>query len=307
MANPTGGSAGAAPSVASGTDAKAPSFNDYADLLRSLVPALPDSLAPEDSLRMVFGSDRLLRALCHMALRSMGAGLPEQLVLSIATFGEAYAWYLDHCVAGQLRKWSSSGSFDEVLLDGPLVTERVRLRPVLPSDVPRLYEAAVRPESGHCWFLRGVTPSPQSFAERLYQSTLVQYAVVRTDSGALSGLVDAYDPALADGHVKLGIISTKHSEQLPMSYGEVFEGTLLFVTHLFRTFNVRKVYAEIPGFNWPQFASGEGFVFETEGVMRQHDFFAGRFWDRRVVAIYREPWGDFAGQWLQALSGNESG
>jgi hypothetical protein len=58
------------------------------------------------------------------------------------------------------------------------------------------------------------------------------------------------------------------------------------VRHLFRTFPLNKIYMEVPGFNWPQVQSGQGSLFHVEGVLRDHEYYAGRHWDKYVCALY---------------------
>lgn len=62
----------------------------------------------------------------------------------------------------------------------------------------------------------------------------------------------------------------------------------MFVTLAFDTLCVDKLTAEVQGWNWEQFRSGEGVFFDVEGVRRKHDYFMGEKWDRHVLAIFRE-------------------
>jgi RimJ/RimL family protein N-acetyltransferase len=82
----------------------------------------------------------------------------------------------------------------------------------------------------------------------------------------------------------------------------MIEGLVLFLGLCFRNWNLRKLYAEIPGFNWAQFESVTDYFLRVEGLLPDHEYFDGRFWDHRIVAVYRE---DFEqevgpeGRWLQ--------
>jgi RimJ/RimL family protein N-acetyltransferase len=62
----------------------------------------------------------------------------------------------------------------------------------------------------------------------------------------------------------------------------------MFVRHLFHTFPLHKVYMEVPGYNWDQMRSGEGGLFRVEGVLSNHDYYAGRYWDEYICAIHRD-------------------
>jgi hypothetical protein len=70
----------------------------------------------------------------------------------------------------------------------------------------------------------------------------------------------------------------------------MFYGVNLFIDHVFTCWNFRKVYFETTEYNYPQFASGEGRLFELEGRLRGHRFYGGRYWDELILATSRELW-----------------
>jgi hypothetical protein len=84
---------------------------------------------------------------------------------------------------------------------------------------------------------------------------------------------------------------------------EMLEGGYLFLSFVFRNWNLRKLYAEVPGFTWEQFKTGHGAFFHVEGVLRDHEFFDGRLWDHRIVALYRDEWEQDAVPLLARLYG----
>ena len=61
----------------------------------------------------------------------------------------------------------------------------------------------------------------------------------------------------------------------------------LFVRYLFANWAFRKLYAEVRAFNLAQFGSGIGRMFEVEGVLTEHAFHDGRYWDQYVLAVSR--------------------
>jgi RimJ/RimL family protein N-acetyltransferase len=157
-----------------------------------------------------------------------------------------------------------------------------RLTPVGPDDTGFLYALAVRPETGFRWRYRGAPPPAERFAADLWAQVLVQYVVRRTADGEPLGHVVAYGAELVHGHCFLGAVFTpEHSGR-----GYAAESVAMFVRYLFHTFPLRKVYLEIPGFNWAQLSSAAGGLFEVEGVLRGHDYYAGRYWDKYLCAIY---------------------
>jgi RimJ/RimL family protein N-acetyltransferase/acyl carrier protein len=159
-----------------------------------------------------------------------------------------------------------------------------RLTPVAESDMDFLYRLATHPETGYRWRYRGNPPPPQDFAADLWTQVLVQYVARATSTGEPAGHVVAYGADLSHGHAYLGAIFTPDHA----GTGLAAEITALFTRYLFHTFRLHKVYLEVPGFNWPQVESGAGRFFQLEGVLHDHDFYAGRYWDKYVCAVYPE-------------------
>jgi RimJ/RimL family protein N-acetyltransferase len=160
----------------------------------------------------------------------------------------------------------------------------LRLFPVRPDDIGFLYSLAVRPETGFRWRYRGAPPSLERFTEDLWRQVLVQYLVRRTDDDQPVGQIVAYgaDPALH--YVYLGaVFAPPHT-----GTGQAAHAVAMFVRYLFHTFPISKVYLEVPGYNWDQLSSGEGALFEVEGVLHDHHQYAGRLWDQYICAIYRD-------------------
>lgn len=163
-----------------------------------------------------------------------------------------------------------------------LGNQTYRLTPLSSGDVDFLYALAVHPANGYRWRYRGVPPSPDRFGAELWGQVLVQYVVRTHATGEPVGLVVAYSADLAQGHASVAaVFLPEHA-----GTGLAADITALFVRYLFHTFRLRKLYLEIPGFNWPQLRSGAGRQFQVEGVLRDHDFYAGRFWNKYLCAIY---------------------
>lgn len=159
-----------------------------------------------------------------------------------------------------------------------------RLAPIQEQDLDFLYLLATHPETGYRWRYRGNPPPPQEFGADLWGQVLVQYVARVVGTGEPAGHVVAYGADLANGHASVGALFTPDHA----GTGRAAEITAVFVRYLFHTFRLRKLYLEVPGFNWPQVESGAGRQFTVEGVLRDHDFYAGRYWDKYVCAIYPE-------------------
>ncbi|TDV52317.1 GNAT family N-acetyltransferase [Actinophytocola oryzae] len=160
-----------------------------------------------------------------------------------------------------------------------------RLTPIQQADLDFLYLLAAGAETGYRWRYRGNPPSQQQFAADLFGQELVQFVARGTASGEPAGHVVAYDHDIAQGHASVGaVFAPGHA-----GTGQAAEITAVFIRYLFHTFRLHKVYLEVPGFNWPQVESGAGTLFEVEGVLKEHDFYAGRYWDKYVCAVYQLP------------------
>jgi RimJ/RimL family protein N-acetyltransferase len=173
----------------------------------------------------------------------------------------------------------------EALLAPRLNGRDVYLRPPMPAD----YEFIQRIEFGgglaNRWRFRGGTPDPQSWLRAFWQDVLVQYLIVSRRRDELIGLAFANRPNFQDGHVYIGALRFVEQATPLMLYG-----VNLFIDHVFTCWNFRKVYFETTEYNYPQFASGEGRLFEVEGRLRGHRFYGGRYWDELILATTRELW-----------------
>ncbi|WP_194837259.1 GNAT family N-acetyltransferase [Nocardia sp. XZ_19_369] len=159
-----------------------------------------------------------------------------------------------------------------------------RLDALQPGDTEYLYALAVRPENCFRWRYRGAPPAPERFVEELWAQVLTQYVVRRIDDDQPAGHVVAYSADRHGSHAYLGAVF----EPAYAGTGLAAEAITLFVRYLFRTFPFRKLYLEVPGFNWPQLSSGEGRYFQVEGRLRGHVYYAGRYWDQYLCAIYAD-------------------
>jgi RimJ/RimL family protein N-acetyltransferase/aryl carrier-like protein len=162
-----------------------------------------------------------------------------------------------------------------------LSSVELRLTPVEPDDVRFLYSMSVHPETAFRWRYRGNPPPVDRFAADLWHQVMVQF-VVRLPDGEPIGHVVAYGADTGQRYAYAGAVFRADFT----GSGLGARAFSMFLRYLFHTFPMRKFYVEIPGFNWPQISSGEGKLFEVEGVMREHEFYAGRYWDRYLCAIY---------------------
>lgn len=276
---------------------------DWAEFRVLLEQYLPSTieLSLDLTLDAVTQGDRLAKAQLHGGMRELLNQPPDDLLASIHTIRDALHWWI---VRGRGRGEGEASSWLTRSGDSEVVSFRAQaprcaLRPLQPEDLKLLYEAMAHPDIGFRWRLRGVTATPEQILESLNDSCFVNYMVERRPQKTVMGLVSAYNPSFTDGIVHFGLIRCGSNSGVPI--GEMFEGLYLFLDYLFFNWDFRKAYAEIPGFNWDLFKSGEGELFEVEGVLSEHDYLAGRYWDQRIITVTRARWSRIRETWGRVI------
>ena len=164
-----------------------------------------------------------------------------------------------------------------------LVGPTFELRPVEPQAMDFLYHLAVSSEVGYRWRFRGSVPNFETFEATFWQGTLCQFVAIERASGRPGGHVVCYNPELAHGYGSVAAVFVPDH----LGTGAALQCVGSFVRYVFTVWPMRKLYLEVPSFNYPQFAAGEGRLFVEEGRLTAHDYYAGRYWDRHVLAVYR--------------------
>lgn len=163
-----------------------------------------------------------------------------------------------------------------------LETKVLRLAHIAPDDMGFLYTLTVDPQTSFRWRYRGAPPPYDKFLADLWTHVLVQFVVHDKREAQPIGLVVAYGASPDHSFANVGAVFTPGYA----GTGLAAQAVELFVRALFRLFPLRKLYLEIPGYNWPQLESGQGTLFQLEGRLRDHYYYAGRLWDQYLGAIY---------------------
>lgn len=161
--------------------------------------------------------------------------------------------------------------------------EFFELVPIDAELVSYVYQLSISTDVGFRWRFRGAVPNYESFEASFWQGTLAQFVAVDRDTRQPAGHVVCYNPEHGHGYAYVGAVF----ESAYTGTGQAMGAVKTFVEYVFTTWAFRKLYMELPEYNYDQFASGEGRVFEVEGRLRQHDYYSGRYWDRLLLAIYR--------------------
>jgi RimJ/RimL family protein N-acetyltransferase len=170
-------------------------------------------------------------------------------------------------------------------LPADLRGRHVGLRPVTPSDYEFLFNIEIVAPAAPRWRFRGLTPSFQQFVQLLHEDVLVTFIVLDLENGSPVGSVLAYSPDHRNGVASIAAIAA------PEVYnsGRLIEGVCLLLDHVFRCWNLRKLYIQTFEFNLSQFGGLPRIVIE-EGRLREYEFYAGRYWDKIFLSISRATW-----------------
>ena len=169
---------------------------------------------------------------------------------------------------------------------------RVHLAPVTPADHRFLYELATSTELSYRWRYRNQIPRYEAFVQQLDHDVLTQFVVRHLPDDRPLGHVVAYGPDLPNGYASIAGIFATEVRGLHMGA----EALSVFIDHLFATWNLAKLYAEVPEFVHETIRDRLVEPFELEARFRNHLYFGGRHWDLLVFAVTRGQWPG-AGAW----------
>lgn len=258
-----------------------------------------DPLSPDTQLSQFYEGDRTQAALAFAAMRKVLRDPPDDLLISIETLGSAYEWSLAGSGPGELGARSRQRDAGRSRALTEMRTRSIKLRPIQSSDMQELYASALDPRWSFKWRFRGLTPSFQEFSNALYSGSLCQFVVQRLSDRRALGLVSCYNARHDAGIAYIAFTRTATPGTNPNS--EMMEAGYLFIAFVFQNWDFRKLYAEVPGFTWGQFERAADTFFHVEGVLKDHDYFDGKYWDHRLLAIYRSEWTAVAEGLLQEL------
>jgi|ERR1700676_3909190 len=169
---------------------------------------------------------------------------------------------------------------------------RIALRPVRPLDYEWLFELETHPLLIHRWRLTGTTPAPDQFQRLLWEKVVAQFLIVEKATNLRVGLVLMYGLDALNGTAQIAMVAHPKFHRTSLA----IDGTILFIDYVFASWNLRKLYGESLGFNFGQFAREDNRrmkvenVFRVEGVLREHSYLGGQFWDKIITAMYRVDW-----------------
>jgi RimJ/RimL family protein N-acetyltransferase len=156
-----------------------------------------------------------------------------------------------------------------------------------PDDYAYLYYGLfTAPENLFRSRLHGDTPGLDGFVRAISERCFAQFLGVNGSSGSPFAHFGAYAANLRDGTCSFEVTAAPD-----VMTTDVFREALsLFLTYLFRMWPFRKAYTHVTEFNLSSVSWALGALFEEEGLLRDFEYYAGRFWDVHVVATLRPHW-----------------
>lgn len=178
-----------------------------------------------------------------------------------------------------------------------LLGVRTRLRPLRPDDYGYLFEMLSTPPALQQWRFRGGFPNHQQFVSALWNQVALQLLIEGKHTGRPLGLVQAYDRDLRNGHVRFSMIV----DPAVQGQGWPLEAAVLSLDHLFRLWNLRKIYADVLEPFWAPIGSAVGWLFDEEACLLEHEFYDGSYHSLRILSVTKERWAAVGPRLVAAL------
>lgn len=156
----------------------------------------------------------------------------------------------------------------------------------MPEHYPALFRISRSEAVVDRWQPGSQSYGYETFVQRFWDGVLAQFMFSSRQDTLIRGLVKCEHASFRHQTAQLGIYTSGdiHGTPLPIM------AIATFIEFIFETFPVRKLYAEVLEFNYPQFSSGEGTFFDLEGRLLNHEIHFGQEWDMLVIALSREKW-----------------
>ena len=169
-----------------------------------------------------------------------------------------------------------------------LRTKRVELRPIREEDYAIIFEWHFDPRQIHLWWderhIQSYSEFVEDFDKRLRYFFFTFFIVIRKDEETDIPVGFTYTSRF--NSIDRYVYSTMYLTQEHTGLGIGPEAGRLHIQYLFSVFNIRKIYAEIYGYNEASIKAAKAVGFVEEGRLKQHRWFNGRYWDLLILALY---------------------
>jgi hypothetical protein len=129
-------------------------------------------------------------------------------------------------------------------------------------------------------------PQPEFPDELVEVRVDSRQSIVVHEWGALGGLVQLIRPNFRHGTGDLALVVVPEAQRKLWPV----EGAIVFINDVLTEFRLRKLYAEMSGISYERVGNGMLRIFQVEGVLRDHEWHDGRYWDSYLLALYRTEW-----------------
>ena len=162
------------------------------------------------------------------------------------------------------------------------------LRAVNRSDFPLLFRWRANMRELHAWSMNRLAPTVEDFAAEMNQVLRQSVLLVGIDRETQRpmGFVQAHNLNPRDGWCRVRV----YFEPEYAGEGNAAEACLAFFDRLFETFQFRKIYMELFGPTEQFIGRTLADAFVEEGRLLEHTWHGDRYWDMRLLALYRERW-----------------
>jgi len=182
-----------------------------------------------------------------------------------------------------------------LILDEPVATDRLLLRPFRAADLEALHDIRTRPDVLRYlyWPAATLDQTRDIISQRLTMNKLVDendclvLAVERRDTGRLVGEADLCWSSVEHRQAELGVIL--HPEAQGQGYAGEASAALLDLA--FVRMGLHRVSARTDARNEPSARVLRRLGMRLEGHLHQCVFFAGRWHDELIFSILAEEWG----------------
>jgi RimJ/RimL family protein N-acetyltransferase len=165
-------------------------------------------------------------------------------------------------------------------------TRRVHLKRFEDSDVGPYVELCSSLDVGRQFRFGGAAIPPPAMLSAVWDGTLVHLVGVGNRTRRRLGVASVTSADMRNGTAYLSVVS----DPAVVGSGLMIEVAGLAIEYVFSTWPFRKLYAEVPEYNLRTFGSVTKRFFRREGLMTEHVFLDGRYWDVHVLATDRATW-----------------
>lgn len=187
--------------------------------------------------------------------------------------------------------------------DNPTWYADWQLRPVQAADIPLLYAWVMDPRVNHRWTTRGMLIPYDTFAQRVYDDVLLSLlACGPVGTPYAWATVSSVD--LHSGHASVAVVV----DPVRLRAAAVGPRTVcLLLRYVFAIYPFRKLYLESPEFAVHDFRSALGGLLVVEGVLREHLYYDGRYWDMVVLGVTAEHWAETGVKYMRRVFRTDRG